>query len=173
MEGTREAKAAPPLGLGAVRQAGQEIMRQETLRSDDGREAAESGRASRDVELVISRTLRYGVLLASALVALGLVALLFTIYTAGGPRPTITSVMALGGAESHILRSPTEVFAGLGQRDSNALVDLGLFVLMATPIAAVALSGLQFLLERDYRFAAVVVVVLGVIAASFFLGMDA
>lgn len=124
---------------------------------------------SRDIELTISRTLRAGVLIASGLIVAGLLLLLLDAY-ADGARPTITSVLAPGGAEAYVLRSPAEVFAGLGRGEADALVDLGLFVLMATPIASILLSTLQFLLERDYKFVAVALIVLGVIAFSFFSG---
>jgi uncharacterized membrane protein len=98
-----------------------------------------------------------------------LIALLVQAY-AGGAHTSLTAALAPGGLEGYVLRSPAEVVAALGQRDPDGLIDLGLFVLMATPLASVILSGIQFWLEGDRRLVAVVAVVLSVITLSFFLG---
>ncbi|MHB1131826.1 MAG: DUF1634 domain-containing protein [Chloroflexota bacterium] len=128
--------------------------------------------ASRDLELAISQTLRYGVLLSALLVSLGLLLLLAGLYLGGG-HPTLNTVLAPGGAESLVPRTPGDVWAGLLRREPNALVDLGLLVLIGTPVAGLLLSALQFLRERDYRFVAIALALLVITTASFFLGARA
>lgn len=141
-----------------------------TVKENEECAPAGAREVSRAIELALSRILRAGVLIASLLIASGLLLLLLRAY-AGGVHPTAASVLAPGGAEAHVLRSPGEVLAGLARREPDALADLGLFVLMATPLASILLSALQFLLERNYKFVAVALLVLGVIAFSFFSGV--
>lgn len=51
-----------------------------------------------------------------------------------------------------------------------AILNLGIFVLMLTPILRVIVLGVGWLLEREWRFAAIAFVVLALLATSVVLG---
>jgi Protein of unknown function (DUF1634) len=55
--------------------------------------------------------------------------------------------------------------------DGLALMDLGMLALMATPVLRVAVLTVGWCLERDWRFAAVAAVVLGLLGLSLALGV--
>ncbi|MFB3855594.1 MAG: DUF1634 domain-containing protein [Vicinamibacterales bacterium] len=51
-------------------------------------------------------------------------------------------------------------------RASDAILRAGLVVLMATPVARIVLSIVEFAIERDWRFVAIGFAVLGVLLGS-------
>jgi uncharacterized membrane protein len=51
-----------------------------------------------------------------------------------------------------------------------AILNLGIFVLMLTPILRVMVLGVGWLLEREWRFAAIAFIVLALLATSVVLG---
>jgi uncharacterized membrane protein len=55
--------------------------------------------------------------------------------------------------------------AGVG-RAASALMQIGILVLLATPAARVAVSVVEYAIERDWRFATLTVIVLGELIAS-------
>jgi hypothetical protein len=55
--------------------------------------------------------------------------------------------------------------------DGSALMDLGLLALMATPLLRVVVLAAGWALAREWRFAAVAVVVLGLLGLSLALGV--
>lgn len=114
----------------------------------------------RQAELVISHVLRGGVLLSVAIILCGVV--LFYVRAFG----------ALGRSEDvaafpHTLPS---VGQGLAHADSQAVIILGLLVLLATPVVRVAVSIVAFLLERDWRYVVITSLVLLILLLSFVLG---
>ena len=60
--------------------------------------------------------------------------------------------------------------AGLGAGDPDAVMSLGLIILLSTPAARVAVLVWQFARRRDWLFAAVALAVLGILAASVRIG---
>ncbi|MCL5958053.1 MAG: DUF1634 domain-containing protein [Chloroflexi bacterium] len=122
------------------------------------------------VERVISSALRYGVLASSVLVAAGVVAFLLSIYHGGLGQPTTSSLLSSNAEATGVLRSPGEVLHGLWQGDPNAVIALGLLLLMVTPVVPVVLSAVSFLLERDRAYVLITLLVLAILAASFLLG---
>ena len=59
-----------------------------------------------------------------------------------------------------------EVLRGIAHGRSQSLIQLGLLMLIATPIARVALSVVAFSLERDRMYVAITLIVLGGLIAS-------
>jgi uncharacterized membrane protein len=96
-----------------------------------------------------------GVVAAGLLMAVGLV-----IAVAGEqPRPVV---------QPHLLSSlPSRLADGNG----IALIELGLLVLILTPVARVAVLTIGWLVGGDRRFAAVAASVLGLLALSVWLGL--
>jgi uncharacterized membrane protein len=131
----------------------------------DSRDVSEPGGGpgwtDRQVDVILSRLLRIGLLLSAALVAAG--AAVFLARHGGdtaaygvfreGPR----AYREIGG----ILRE-TASFRGRG------LIMAGLMLLIATPIGRVAFSVLAFLRQRDRVFVAVTLTVLAILLVSVF-----
>lgn len=62
------------------------------------------------------------------------------------------------------------LFTGLLSLNAGSYLSLGLLVLIATPIIRVITSFISFLVEKDWRFAAITLVVLVTVLVSIFLG---
>jgi uncharacterized membrane protein len=119
------------------------------------------------VEIVISRLLRAGVLISLSTVAAGL--LLMFVHHPSYLRSIIDlqRLTSPGAAFPHTLR---EVSSGLLAMRGQAVVVLGLLLLIATPIMRVAVSIAGFVLQRDRAFVVITSAVLAVLLVSFLLG---
>ena len=96
------------------------------------------------VEQVIGGLLRAGVLIAAAVTALG-----GALYLARhGLEPA--DYRTFTGAPG--LDSLHGILRGVRRLDGAAIIQLGLVLLIATPIARVALSLVAFVKQRDWRF---------------------
>jgi uncharacterized membrane protein len=58
-------------------------------------------------------------------------------------------------------------FAGFG----NRVTTIGLIILLATPVVRIIVAGIEFLLERDFKYALVSLGVLGIVALAYWLGV--
>jgi len=105
------------------------------------------------LELLISNLLKYGVFLASAVVLVG--GILYLIRHGGEPADyrvfhgTPSEFRSLEGVVNAVL---------LGSR--RGIIQLGLLILIATPIVRVAISFLAFLRQRDFVYVVVTLLVL-------------
>lgn len=117
-------------------------------------------------ELWISTVLRAGVLSAAAVAIIG------AIWYFPGHAGEHVSFARFHGVEAG-LDSVHGVFAGVLAGRSEAIIQLGLLLLIATPVARVALSLLSFAMERDWLYVIITLVVLGVLVASLFGGVVA
>jgi uncharacterized membrane protein len=118
------------------------------------------------VELALSYLLRGGVILSSAIVLLGIVMMFVhhPEYRRGAvPAADVIRQMAF----PHTLSA---VWAGLAHMEGRAIVIVGLFVLIATPVMRVAASVVVFIHLRDRMFAAITFFVLMMLLISFLLG---
>jgi len=123
-------------------------------------------------ELFLSSLLRTGVF-ASALIILVGILLLFatqaqTGYMARGIDGLITYPPQ--AATAPISRSIADVINGLRSGEPEAIISLGLLVLIATPIVRVAVSVVLFVLQKDYRYVAITLFVLVVLLMALMLG---
>lgn len=109
------------------------------------------------VEQVAGYLLRYGVILAAAIIVLGMALLL---RQAGG----------LPYGALPVPRSAGEVARGVVRLEPAALVDLGLGVLILTPVARVVTSIVGFALQRDHPYTIMGVLVLLILITGFLLG---
>jgi uncharacterized membrane protein len=66
------------------------------------------------------------------------------------------------------LRSVTGIVGGAFQGRPASLIQLGLLLLIATPIARVAFSAFAFAVQRDRLYVAITLVVLAVLFSSLF-----
>ncbi len=106
----------------------------------------------------IGNLLRIGVVTAATVVLAGGIWLLLTTGSQ-------TVAFSAFRGEPPQLRSPGAIVADLFAGDSRALVQLGLLILIATPVARVVFSLLGFFVRKDRLY---VVVTLTVLAALLF-----
>lgn len=69
------------------------------------------------------------------------------------------------GMPAH-LRTFSGIFSGAFHGESLAIIQLGLLMLIATPIARVLFSVIAFLVERDYLYVVISAIVLAVLLYS-------
>jgi uncharacterized membrane protein len=121
----------------------------------------------RGVELLISHLLRGGVLTSLTIVLAGLL-LSFLHHPSYLSSPEdLRHLTRPGAAFPH---TPADIAAGLRTLRGQAVVMVGLLVLIATPVLRVAVSILLFFHQRDRDFVWITLVVLTLLLASFALG---
>lgn len=111
------------------------------------------------LENIIGQLLRAGVLLAAAVVFAGGV-----LYLVQHHSQSIQYKSFTPGTEN--LRTLPGIVQLAGTLDSEGLIQLGLVLLIATPIARVVMAIVGFQLERDYMYVVVSSIVLAVLLYS-------
>jgi uncharacterized membrane protein len=111
------------------------------------------------MEAAMGRLLQVGVLLASAVVLIGGV-----LYVRAHSGSAVDYRNFVG--EPLNLRSASGLFQRMMARDPMAVIQLGILLLIATPIARVVFAVVGFGLERDRLYVAVSLTVLAVLMAS-------
>ena len=115
--------------------------------------AANSSGRDQGVEEIIGALLRTGVLLAAAVVLAGGI-----FYLAShGSSPAHYSVFR---GEPSDLRHIAGIFRRAFGLDSLGIMQLGLVLLIATPVARVAFTVFAFLFERDWTYVVITLIVL-------------
>lgn len=120
----------------------------------------------RDFRVVIGLVLRYGVVASFVLVAVGSALLFLEGHTGYS---VLGSAEDLTGAHSRSLVGLASLVQDVAAGKPYAVIDLGLIVLLATPVARVAISIALFLEERKYIFVAITVTVLAILMLSMFV----
>ncbi len=121
--------------------------------------AAGSNWTDERLEIVIGQLLRIGVGISAAVVLAG-----GLLYLAKYGSQPINYGNFHG--EPHELRTISGIFRGLGAGHARAIMQFGLLLLIATPVARVALAAFGFLRERDHRYVVITLIVLGVLLYS-------
>ncbi len=119
------------------------------------------------IDIAISWLLRGGVLLSVFTVLVGL------IVSFRHHPDYFSSQTALGLLTHSKLDYPNSiptVLHGVGEGRGQAIVMLGLLLLIATPVARVAFSIVMFAIERDRLYAVITAGVLLILMISFWLG---
>ncbi len=111
------------------------------------------------VERVIGALLRWGVILAAAVVLAG-GAMYLVRYGS-----TVTDYRVFRG-EASDLRDLSGIVTGAVSLDSRGLIRFGLLLLIAVPVARVAFSVVAFALQRDRTYVVVTLIVLAVLLYS-------
>jgi uncharacterized membrane protein len=118
------------------------------------------------VEQLLGNLLRAGVFLAAAVVLAG--GVVYLVHH-GGEEPPDLKKFREDVVKSE-LRSPTGIVGEALQGSGRGLVQLGLLLLIATPVARVVFSIFAFALEGDYTYVVLTLIVLGVLLYSLFFG---
>ncbi|HZE08848.1 MAG TPA: DUF1634 domain-containing protein [Gemmatimonadaceae bacterium] len=113
------------------------------------------------VEIVIGQLLRTGVLLAALVVLVG-GAMVVAHYGKNAPN------FRQFRGEDPLLKSVGSIARGVLSGDSRAIVQLGLVLLIATPVARVALTLGAFIIQRDKLYIAVTALVLALLLYGLF-----
>lgn len=124
----------------------------------------------RDVELYIGKLLRYGVMLSCFITSVGGIIYFFQRH---GTRPDYTPVpdgQEFPGVDSY-LRELSTIMPRVLAFDGAAIIQLGVCVLIATPVLRVAFSAIAFLIEKDYMYVVITLIVLSIIIANMVLGL--
>lgn len=120
-------------------------------------------RMDKKLEVVIGYTLRIGVITAAAIVLIGGIVYL---VQDSSTSPDYHSF--------HVASTRSDNLSGIIRNirafNSFGIIQLGLLVLIATPIVRVMLSVVAFALERDLLYVVATLIVLGVLLYSLFVG---
>ncbi|TCC88103.1 DUF1634 domain-containing protein [Pedobacter frigiditerrae] len=116
----------------------------------------------RDVQLILGTLLRVGVLVSTAIVIIGGVVFLST------QTNQIVSFESFKPEQAKF-SSVAEIFNGLKSVDGLAIIQFGVLLLIFTPIARVVFSIFSFLMEKDYMYVLIGIIVLCVIITSLYL----
>lgn len=113
----------------------------------------------RRLETMIGNLLRVGVLLAAAVVFVG--GSLYLVQK--GATAVSYRVFQAGGSE---VRTLSGIVQNASHLESEGLIQLGLLLLIATPVARVAFAVVGFALERDRLYTIVSLIVLVILVFS-------
>ncbi|MBS1919087.1 MAG: DUF1634 domain-containing protein [Bacteroidetes bacterium] len=118
----------------------------------------------KDIEVTLGNLLRWGVMLSSIIVLIGGI-----IYLAhyGGTRPDYKTFHGL--LEPY--HSLATIFSGVKKLKGEAIIQLGVVILIATPVARIIFSIFGFIREKDILYIFIALIVLGIIVTSMSLGL--
>ncbi len=119
----------------------------------------------RDIELLIGKQLRTGVVTASCIALLGGI---FYLVQQGAASVPDYSHFKGEGAEYTSFRG---IFHGVAAGSATEFIQLGVLVLLATPILRIFFSLIAFALEKDRLYVFITTLVLGIILFSMFGGL--
>jgi uncharacterized membrane protein len=117
----------------------------------------------KDIQLVIGSLLRWGVLLSMAVVIFGGVVYLYRHghsimdYSTFKGQPDLTSNFKA-------------ILEGVITFRGRAIIQLGILLLIATPIARIVYSAIGFMAEKDYLYVGIALIVLAIIVVSMLGG---
>jgi uncharacterized membrane protein len=113
----------------------------------------------KDVQLILGNLLRVGVILSMSIVLVG--GLLYLITNANVP----TNYSKFKAEEAGLTSIPA-IISGLKDLNGKAIIQFGILLLIFTPISRVIMSVFSFLLEKDYLYVAIGLLVLSIIMFS-------
>jgi uncharacterized membrane protein len=108
------------------------------------------------LDQALGNLLRGGVILAAAVTLLGGIAYVTTFWDTRSDHHTLVE-------QSEQLRKPVGIVRCALTLDERCVIQLGLLLLIATPIARVAFSVIAFARQRDWTFVVITLVVLGLL----------
>ena len=111
------------------------------------------------VERIVGALLQLGVSLAGFVVLIG--GVLYLVHFAHMP----VNYRSFRGEPAE-LRSLVPIMSGVLHLESRAVIQFGLLLLIATPVARVMFSVVAFALERDRTYVIVTLIVLGILLCS-------
>jgi len=120
---------------------------------------AKAGWSDQRVEQLVGNLLRTGVLVAAAVVGVGGALYL---WQHGTERANYAQFQS----EPRELRNVGDIAAGVLTLDGKEVIQFGILLLVATPVARVALAAVAFALRRDWLYVAVTLFVLAILLSG-------
>jgi uncharacterized membrane protein len=121
------------------------------------------------VDRMISWVLRGGVTISIVVVLAGMIITFVHHPEYFRSRPALGALTNPGTSYPSTIRA---VIEGVREVRGQAIITLGLLLLIATPVARVAVSIAVFVIERDRLYVVITTVVLGLLLLSFVLGAN-
>ena len=118
-----------------------------------------------DVEQVVGQLLRYGVITASVVAFVG--GVFYLLQHGTGAVPQYSNFVGEGAGYTTF----KGIFKGAAEFNATEVIQLGVLILIATPILRVLFSLLAFILEKDKLYVFITLIVLSVIMTSIFGGL--
>lgn len=115
--------------------------------------------ADKDIQLILGTLLRVGVISSMTVVFIGGLIYLFFNHS------NLIDYAKFDSGKSG-LSSIGAIFAGLTKMDGAAIIQFGTLLLIFTPVARVVFSIFSFLIERDYLYVLIGLMVLSIILYS-------
>lgn len=119
----------------------------------------------KDIEYIMGTLLRVGVIVAAAVASLG--GIMYLVQHGGNLQPSYavfksvpTKYTTIGG-----------VLQGIKTGDSLSIMQLGVLLLIATPLARILFSIVSFIKEKDYLYVFISTIVIMIILFSIFNGI--
>jgi uncharacterized membrane protein len=116
-----------------------------------------------DIEVTVSRILRAGVVLSGSFVLLG--GIYFLVRHGSEPANFKNFV-----GQPAVDRIAHEIVLGAVRVRARSIVQLGILILIGTPILRVGVSLVDFAFERDWKYVWITAIVLGVLLFSLVSG---
>lgn len=123
-------------------------------------------REETDFNTVIGLVLRYGVIISFTVVSVGCILLFAEGQTGYYP---LGSAEQLFERHNHFLIGLVPLLQGVVSAKPYAIIDLGLLILLATPVVRVFISIFLFLQEKRYIFVLITITVLALLLFSMFV----
>ena len=127
----------------------------------EGKTTVPGGLNDERIEIIIGTLLRTGVILSATVVLFGGI-LYQTSFGHDAPH------WAIFRGEPERLKSLGAIVQGALALDPRDIIQFGLLLLIATPVARVVFSAIAFAIERDYLYVAVTLIVLAILLYSLF-----
>lgn len=123
-------------------------------------------------EFLIAQLLRYGVLLCGAIVLMGIILAWMTPHSLDQFAKETLPRLASGNeiTNAAIPMTPSEVLSQARDLHPNAVITLGLILLITLPILRVGATVVLFLIEKDYLYFSITLFVFCVLLSSILLG---
>lgn len=122
--------------------------------------------ADKDIEVIIGNLLRAGVIISSIIIIIG--ALIY-LWQSGHEHPDYHKFEGM----NNTYYSLSYVFNGVARFSGEHIIQLGVLILIATPVARIVFSVIGFIKENDSLYILITLLVLFIILGSIFLGVKA
>ncbi|MDR1516668.1 MAG: DUF1634 domain-containing protein [Dysgonamonadaceae bacterium] len=123
-----------------------------------------------DIDLIIGKLLRVGVIVSCAITIFGGILYLFQHQGAVSGYGAVEKAADFHGAAEY-LREIGSIVPRIFHLDGAAIAQFGIIVLIFTPIMRVLFSLLSFIVEKDKLYIVITLIVLLIIFANLFFGL--
>lgn len=123
----------------------------------------------KDISIIIGKILRWGVYISLFVALIGGIIFL---YHHGGETTQMQN-QSFVEKDNNVLELLRQTLNGVGSTHESPIIELGILLLIATPLARVVFSLFAFYLERDKMYVFITLIVLFIIFASILTGFGA